>query len=81
MEETSKPAAPTQSRVQVDHPWPAIAALMIGAFVGMLSETSLNIALPNLMESLHIPGATVQWLVTGYMLVIGIVLPLSLIHI
>ena len=77
MEETSKPVAPTQSRVQVDHPWPAIAALMIGAFVGMLSETSLNIALPNLMESLHIPGATVQWLVTGYMLVIGIVLPFS----
>ncbi len=77
MEEMSKPAAPTRSRVQVDHPWPAIAALMIGAFVGMLSETSLNIALPNLMESLKIPGATVQWLVTGYMLVIGIVLPFS----
>ncbi|RBP99507.1 MFS transporter [Bifidobacterium xylocopae] len=70
----SRPAAPP---VPVAHPWPAIAALMIGAFVGMLSETSLNIALPNLMEAFAIPNATAQWLVTGYMLVIGIVLPFS----
>ncbi|BDR52359.1 MFS transporter [Bombiscardovia nodaiensis] len=68
-------AAP--SPVPVAHPWLAIAALMIGAFVGMLSETSLNIALPNLMEFFKIPNATAQWLVTGYMLVIGIVLPFS----
>ena len=74
---TSTPASVHRSRPAVPHPWPAIAALMIGAFVGMLSETSLNIALPNLMESFQIPASTVQWLVTGYMLVIGIVLPFS----
>ncbi|AKV56201.1 multidrug MFS transporter [Bifidobacterium actinocoloniiforme DSM 22766] len=63
--------------MRLAHPWLAIAALMIGAFVGMLSETSLNIALPNLMDAFQIPAATAQWLVTGYMLVIGIVLPFS----
>lgn len=77
VQNTSTSASVHRSRPAVPHPWPAIAALMIGAFVGMLSETSLNIALPNLMESFHIPAATVQWLVTGYMLVIGIVLPFS----
>lgn len=63
--------------VQVDHPWLAMVALMIGAFVGMLSETSLNIALPQLMQAFNVPTGTIQWLVTGYMLVIGIILPLS----
>ena len=42
----------------------------------MLSETSLNIALPQLSKSLGISNATLQWIVTGYMLVIGIFLPL-----
>ena len=77
VQNTSTTASVHRSRPAVPHPWPAIAALMIGAFVGMLSETSLNIALPNLMESFQIPASTVQWLVTGYMLVIGIVLPFS----
>lgn len=63
--------------VQVDHPWRVMVALMIGAFVGMLSETSLNIALPQLMQAFKVPAGTIQWLVTGYMLVIGIILPLS----
>lgn len=63
--------------VEVKHPWLAILPLMIGAFVGMFSETSLNIALPQLMAALHVNQASIQWLVTGYMLVIGIVLPLS----
>ncbi len=57
--------------------WLVMLGPMIGAFVGMFSETSLNIALPQLSQSLHIGNATLQWLVTGYMLVIGIVLPLS----
>lgn len=50
---------------------------MLGAFVGMFSETSLNIALPSLMSALSVSAGTVQWLVTGYMLVIGIFMPLS----
>lgn len=43
----------------------------------MFSETSLNIALPQLMKALQVGQSSIQWLVTGYMLVIGIVLPLS----
>ena len=66
-----------QARVQVQKPWLAMLSMMIGAFVGMLSETSLNIALPQLMQAFHINPGTVQWLVTGYMLVIGIILPFS----
>ncbi len=66
-----------RAHVNVKHPWLAILPLMLGAFVGMFSETSLNIALPQLMKALRVDQAAIQWLVTGYMLVIGIVLPLS----
>ncbi|BDR59990.1 DHA2 family efflux MFS transporter permease subunit [Lactobacillus xylocopicola] len=66
-----------QARVQVNRPWLAMMSMMIGAFVGMLSETSLNIALPQLMKAFQINSGAVQWLVTGYMLVIGIILPFS----
>lgn len=62
---------------QVRHPKLAMVSMLLGAFVGMLSETSLNIALPKLILAFHVNTATIQWLVTGYMLVIGIVLPLS----
>ncbi|HJE96712.1 MAG TPA: DHA2 family efflux MFS transporter permease subunit [Ligilactobacillus acidipiscis] len=66
-----------KAQVEVKRPWMAMAGMMIGAFVGMLSETSLNIALPNLMDTFGLAASTVQWLVTGYMLVIGIILPFS----
>ncbi|GAX00036.1 DHA2 family efflux MFS transporter permease subunit [Secundilactobacillus mixtipabuli] len=69
--------ASSRPRVTIKHPALAMVSMLIGAFVGMFSETSLNIALPSLMASLGITTATAQWLVTGYMLVIGVVLPLN----
>ncbi|MCH5462903.1 multidrug efflux MFS transporter [Lactobacillus sp. LC28-10] len=69
--------ASSKPRVTVKHPALAMVSMLIGAFVGMFSETSLNIALPSLMSNLGVSTATVQWLVTGYMLVIGVVLPLN----
>lgn len=49
--------------------------LYAGAFLGMLSETSMNIALPDLCDAFNITTGTAQWMVVGYMLAIGIVLP------
>ncbi|WP_262316340.1 DHA2 family efflux MFS transporter permease subunit [Lacticaseibacillus parakribbianus] len=66
-----------KARVTLAHPALAILGLMIGSFVGMFSETALNIALPSMMTALHVTQGTIQWLVTGYMLVIGICMPLS----
>lgn len=78
METSEAPQMAAQKpRVTVKHPWLAMAGMMVGAFVGMLSETSLNIALPQLMKTFGLEPSTVQWLVTGYMLVIGIILPFS----
>ncbi|WP_300558021.1 DHA2 family efflux MFS transporter permease subunit [Companilactobacillus sp.] len=64
-------------KTNLQHPYLALMGVLIGGFVGMLSETSLNIALPSIMKAFSIETGTAQWLVTGYMLVIAIVLPLS----
>lgn len=63
--------------VKVHRPWLVMSSMLIGTFVGMLSETSLNIALPQLMQAFSVGASQVQLLVTGYMLVIGIILPFS----
>jgi len=56
---------------------PIITALIIGAFVAILNETLLGIAFPDLMDQFGIGTATVQWLSTVYMLVIGILVPVT----
>ncbi len=76
-EESSEVLDEPQASVPVKRPNLAMMGILIGGFVGMLSETSLNIALPSLMTQLHVSVGTIQWLVTGYLLVIGVVLPLS----
>lgn len=63
--------------VKVEKPWLVMAGMLIGTFVGMLSETSLNIALPQLMKTFGVSSSQIQFLVTGYMLIIGIILPFS----
>ncbi|BAH07588.1 DHA2 family efflux MFS transporter permease subunit [Clostridium kluyveri] len=66
-----------KARVDVKHPYLVMLGLYLGAFSGMFSETSLNIALPQLMDAFHISAGIAQWLVVGYMLVIGLVLPFT----
>jgi EmrB/QacA subfamily drug resistance transporter len=58
-------------------PYGIIAVLIVGAFIAFLNNTLLNIALPSIMVDLDIGPSTVQWLTTGFMLVSGIMIPLS----
>lgn len=57
------------------HPHKVMLGLYIGAFLGMLSETLMNIALPDLMDEFSVSSGTAQWMVVGYMLAIGVALP------
>lgn len=58
-------------------PYGMIAILFIGAFVAILNETLLNVALPAIMEEFDVNATAVQWLSTGYMLINGILIPAS----
>ncbi|MFC4024827.1 MDR family MFS transporter [Oceanobacillus longus] len=56
---------------------PIMLSLIIGAFFAILNETLLNIALTTLMHEFNVSLTTVQWMATGFMLVMGIVIPAS----
>src|SRR5690606_41643447 len=56
---------------------PSFTALIVGAFVSLLNETLLGNALAVLVEALQVSYATTQWLTTGYMLVVGVLVPVT----
>lgn len=66
-----------RARVEAAHPYLALMGLFCGGFAGMYSETALNIALPQLSLAFGVDVSVTQWLVVGYMLVIGVVLPFA----
>lgn len=63
--------------VHVRNPKAMAFTLMFGAFIGLFSETALNMALTNIMADFSITSATAQWLTTGYLLTLGILVPVS----
>ena len=59
-------------------PYLAIIILFSGTMVAFLNNSLINIALPTIMKDLDISDySTVQWLVTAYMLVSGVLMPAS----
>ncbi|GAF12090.1 LOW QUALITY PROTEIN: multidrug resistance protein [Bacillus sp. JCM 19045] len=56
---------------------PLIAVLLIGAFVAILNQTLLTTALPHLMTDLEINENEAQWVTTIFMLVNGIMIPIT----
>ena len=54
-----------------------VVSLAILTFLGILSETSLNIAYSTLMEEFSISASVVQWLTTGYLLLLSVSIPSS----
>lgn len=54
-----------------------MAALLVAGFVGLFSETALNIALGDLSKIFEIDATTIQWLATGYFLTLGILVPVT----
>lgn len=56
---------------------PIIFVMVLGAFVAILNQTLMNVALPVMMTDLNIDANTAQWLTTIYMLVNGILIPIT----
>ena len=68
---TAPPAPAKMSRESVT----IIATLLVATFVVILNETIMNVALQRLMVDLNIDAPTVQWLSTGFMLTMAVVIP------
>lgn len=56
---------------------PLIAVLLTGAFITILNQTLLGTALPPIMHDLKLSESTVQWLQSIFMLVNGIMIPIT----
>ncbi|MBP1326058.1 DHA2 family lincomycin resistance protein-like MFS transporter [Leucobacter exalbidus] len=52
-----------------------LAVLVITAFVMMLNETTVAVAMPAIMADYAITATTAQWLLTGFLLTMAVVLP------
>ncbi|KRM47053.1 EmrB QacA subfamily drug resistance transporter [Lentilactobacillus parabuchneri DSM 5707 = NBRC 107865] len=54
-----------------------IIVILIGTFCTVLNQTVLSTAFPTIMKAFDVNTSTVQWLTTGFMLVNGIMIPVS----
>ncbi|WP_214805848.1 DHA2 family efflux MFS transporter permease subunit [Exiguobacterium sp. s46] len=54
-----------------------LTVLLIGMFIAILNQTLINVALPVLINDFNVSTSTAQWLTTGFMLVNGILIPIS----
>jgi EmrB/QacA subfamily drug resistance transporter len=54
-----------------------MTVIILGAFVAILNQTLINVAIPHIMIEFNVSANVVQWLVTGYMLVNGVMIPIT----
>jgi DHA2 family lincomycin resistance protein-like MFS transporter len=64
------PAPPTNARL-------AISLLVGSAFVMILNETIMSVALPALVHDLGVTIGTAQWLTSGFLLTMAVVIPIT----
>lgn len=75
--ETSMTAATEVLKKDTIRTAPILISFLIAGFIGLFSETALNMALGDLIQQFQVGSSTIQWLTTGYLLTLGILVPVS----
>src|SRR3984893_11771683 len=57
--------------------WRVSAVVIVGSIMSILDTTIVNVALATLGRELHSTVAEIQWVVTGYMLALAAVIPVT----
>ena len=57
--------------------WRVVAVAAIGSFMSQLDATVVNVSLSSLATSLHAGLSTIQWVTSGYLLALALMLPLN----
>lgn len=68
----ASPSAPSSTRTG-----PAIVLLLASAFVVVLNETAMGVAIPHIMDGFGVSAAQAQWLTTAFMLTMAVVIPVT----
>ena len=59
------------------HVWRISAVVIVGSIMSILDTTIVNVALDTLSRDLHASISQIQWVVTGYMLSLAAVIPVT----
>jgi EmrB/QacA subfamily drug resistance transporter len=57
--------------------WRVLLVVFIGPFMAQLDSTVVNVSLSAIRDQLHATTAAAQWIVSGYLLALAIMLPLN----
>ncbi len=57
--------------------WKIAWVVLLGPLMTSLDSTVVNVSLSTLGHELHVPLITLQWVITGYLLALALMLPLS----
>jgi EmrB/QacA subfamily drug resistance transporter len=57
--------------------WRVAGVIVLGSIMSILDTTIVNVALATLHQDLHSPLSDIQWVITGYLLALAVVIPLS----
>ncbi|MEM5314846.1 DHA2 family efflux MFS transporter permease subunit [Paraburkholderia sp. JHI869] len=57
--------------------WKVAAVVSIGSFMAQMDSTLVNVSLSAIGQALHSPVATTQWIMSGYLLAMALMLPLN----
>jgi EmrB/QacA subfamily drug resistance transporter len=78
MTATDAPKTAPQSREKLDSALVRlIVILLLGAIPSLLDTTIVNVAIDTIGRDLHTTVSAIQWVITGYLLSFGMVIPLS----
>ncbi|WP_092473118.1 DHA2 family efflux MFS transporter permease subunit [Desulfotruncus arcticus] len=58
-------------------PWASVFILIAGGFMAILDSSIVNVALPKLMSIFGVGAESIQWVMTAYLLVSGVVIPVT----
>lgn len=62
---------------RLEYKWLVAIVLIVGLFMDILDATIVNVAIPTFGEEFNAPPTTIEWVVSGYLLSLAVVIPLS----
>ncbi|GCE03547.1 MDR family MFS transporter [Dictyobacter aurantiacus] len=60
-----------------EYKWIVTTVVIFGAFMSVLDQTIVNVALPRLQHAFHADLNGIQWVLTGYILTQGVITPMT----
>jgi EmrB/QacA subfamily drug resistance transporter len=70
--------AKSRAAAGIDRPLLVLSSVVVaGAIMSILDTTIVNVAIPTLANDFHTGLSSIQWIVTGYMLALATVIPLT----